>query len=159
MQQDMKEHKVVCYVDKEGITILQCPQCGNTKKIDTATNNYAFKKFKAKCRCGAHIRGQFEFRHHYRKNVNLSGSYVHPESQVRGKIIVENISLMGIGFTCLRKHSFQKDDELEVVFTLDDAQKSRVKLLVTVMNIRERFIGARRRDAQIEKPALGFYLK
>lgn len=159
MPQDNKEHKVVCYVNKEGITILQCPQCGNSKTIDTTDKNYALQQFKATCKCGALISGQFEFRHHYRKKVNLSGSYVHLESRIQGKIIVENISLMGIGFTCLRKHSFQKGDELEVSFTLDDPQKSRVTLPVTVIFIQERFVGTHRRNTQVVQPALGFYLK
>lgn len=159
MQQDTKEHKVVCYVNREGITILQCPQCGNSKSIDTTGKNYALKKFKATCRCSAILRGQFEFRRHYRKKVRLPGSFVHPESGIRGNIIIENISLMGLGFTCLRKHDYHKGDELEVTFTLDDPQKSKVTLQVTVIYIQERFIGALRRDSQIEQPALGFYLR
>lgn len=159
MEQDTKEHKVVCYVNTEGITILQCPQCGNSKTIDTNGKDYALKKFKATCRCGAILRGQFEFRRHYRKKVRLSGTYLHPESGVRGNIVIENISLMGIGFTCLRKHGYRKGDELEITFTLDDRQQSKVTLPVTVVYTRERFIGAHRRDGQTQQPALGFYLR
>jgi hypothetical protein len=66
---------------------------------------------------------------------------------------------MGIGFTCHRKHSYQKGDVLEVIFTLDDPQKSKVTLPVAIVHIRERFIGAQRRDTQLEQPALGFYLR
>jgi hypothetical protein len=159
MKPDTEEHRVVCYVNKEGITHLQCPQCGKSKTIDTNNNNYALKTFKATCTCGLIMRGQFEFRRHYRKKVNLPGFCVHSESGLRGNIVVENISLMGIGFTCHRKHGYQKGDALEVTFTLDDPQKSKVTLRVAVVHIRERFIGAMRRDTQLEQPALGFYLR
>jgi len=159
MAQDMKEQRIVCYVNKEGIAVLQCPECGNSKKIDTNGKDYAFKKFKAECRCGAFLKGQFEFRRYYRKKVSLSGSYLHPENGVRGNIVVENISLMGIGFACLRKQHFTKGDKLEVTFTLDNPQKSKVTLPVTVINIKGRFVGATRRDTHITQPDLGFYLK
>jgi hypothetical protein len=146
-------------VNTEGITILQCPQCGNSKKIDTKGKNLAFKKFKAKCRCGARLSGQFEFRCYHRKKVRLQGSFLHPESGVQGKIVVENISLMGVGFTCSRKHDYRKGDVLEVTFNLDDPQKSKVTLPVTVVHIRDRYIGAQRRDTRTQQPTLGFYLK
>lgn len=159
MQGDTKEHNVVCYVNTEGITILQCPQCGNSKTIDTKGGDYALKSFRATCKCGAVLTGQFEFRRHYRKKVDLTGVYVHKKSGVQGKILIKDISLMGVGFSCVRKRGFQKGDALEVTFTLDDAKKTKVTLPVTVVYTRENFVGAQRSDKQTQQPALGFFLR
>lgn len=136
-----------------------CPKCEATKRIDTNDKDYEFKPFKATCKCGASIRGQFEFRQYYRKKVRLSGFYQKLESGIRGDIVVENISLMGIGFSCLRKHNFKKEDQLDITFTLDNPQKSKVSFRVEVLTIKNKFIGARRCDSQLLQPALGFYLR
>ena len=159
MTQDIMEYRVTCYVGKDGRTVLRCPKCDVTKTIDTSDGNYSFRKFKATCQCGTLIKGQFEFRKHFRKKVNLSGVYKKRDTGVRGKIIIQNISLQGVGFNCLRKPSFQKGDQLDISFTLDNAKKSEVKLWVEVININDRFVGVKRCDAQIMQPELGFYLK
>jgi hypothetical protein len=159
MKQEVTVQEVVCYVGPDGLTILSCPNCETSKKIDTNNKDYAFKSFKAKCKCGVSIKGRFEYRQFYRKKVSLSGFYQHRKTGVRGNIIVENISLMGAGFTCLRKHDFQKGDQIEITFTLDNPNKSVVKLWVEVRNIKGRFVGVKRCDSQVAKPELGFYLR
>jgi hypothetical protein len=159
MKKETTVHKFICYVNKDGFATIRCPQCGTTKSIDTSEHDYAFKAFTAECKCGSQIRGQFEFRQYFRKNVRLSGMYMHRQSGVRGKIIVENISLMGIGFTCLRKHHFKKGDQLDITFTLDNHRRSKVTLWVVVENIKDRYIGSQRQDPLVAQPDLGFYLK
>jgi hypothetical protein len=159
MGKDTAGNRIVCYVGKDGLAALRCPNCGTTKIIDTAKKNYAFKAFKATCKCGEQIRGQFEFRQYYRKKVNLSGRYRHRESGVQGKILVDNISLMGVGFTCMRKHRFKKGDHLDISFTLDNDRKSKVSLWVVVERLQDRFVGAKRQDPHVSQPDLGFYLK
>lgn len=158
-QIDDPAHEVVCYVDNAGLTVLRCPNCGTSKTIDTNNKNFAFKRFKAKCKCGASIRGRFEFRKYYRKYVELTGSYRDRKTGIKGKIVVENISLSGVGFRCLRKHDFQKGDQLELNFNLDNPAKSAVKLWVEVQRVRDGLVGVKRCDADIEKPELGFYLR
>jgi hypothetical protein len=158
-ENEITVHKLVSYVGKDGLATLQCPQCGATKSVDTTNKDYAFKAFKAKCKCGAQIRGQFEFRQYYRKKVSLAGMYRHRKNGVRGKIIVENLSLMGLGFACLRKHDFQKGDQLDITFTLDNNNRTSITLWVVVENLQDRFVGARRQDLHVGQPDLGFYLK
>jgi uncharacterized C2H2 Zn-finger protein len=159
MMQDIMEYRVTCYVGKDGRTVLRCPKCDTTKTIDTSNGHYAFRKFKATCQCGTLIKGQFEFRKHFRKKVRLSGAYKKRDTGVRGKIIVQDISLLGVGFSCLRKHHFQKGDQLDISFVLDNTKRSEVKLWVEVINIDDRFVGAKRCDPQLMQPELGFYLK
>ena len=159
MTQDITEYRVTCYVGQDGRTVLRCPKCNITKTIDTTDRNYSFRKFRATCQCGAKIRGQFEFRKHFRKKVNLTGSYRRRDTGIRGKIVVEDISLQGVGFNCLRKPGFQKGDQLDLTFTLDNVNKSEIRLWVDVVNINDRFVGVKRCDPNIMQPELGFYLK
>lgn len=159
MENKVVEHKLVCYVGKDGLATLRCPECGTTKSIDTTDKDYAFKAFRARCKCGVHIKGQFEFRQYFRKKVRLAGMYRHRERGVQGKIVVENLSLMGVGFSCMRKHDFRAGDPLDITFTLDNKNRSKVSLWVVVENIRDRFVGAKRQDPHVVQPDLGFYLK
>ena len=159
LKQDDTVFEVICYVGRDGQTVLRCSNCGTAKPIDTNKKDFKFKTFKAKCKCGASIRGRFEFRQYYRKKVNLSGSYHNRKTGTRGDIIVENISLIGAGFRCFRNHNFQIGDHLDITFTLDNPKKSVVKLRVEVRNVMDRFVGVERCDTQLPQPELGFYLR
>lgn len=159
MTEETKEYKVVCYVNEKGLTALRCPQCDTSKKVDMTTLGSAFKKFKAKCKCGSLIQGQFEFRSHYRKKVKLAGRYRKRKNGKRGEILVEDLSLKGIGFSCTGKHQIQKGDHLDITFCLDNARRSEIEFWVVVENVRGQFIGAQRCDTQLYQPDLGFYLK
>ncbi len=159
MKQDATVHEVVCYVGHDGLTTLSCPNCNATKTIDTNKKDYSFKSFKAKCKCGASIRGWFEFRRYFRKKVRLSGFYKQMKTGNRGYIIVENISLGGVGFRCITEHSIQRGDQLDITFTLDNPKQSKVTLKVEVLHINDRFIGVKRCDIDEMQPELGFYLR
>lgn len=159
MNEDVLEDKHIFYVDDSGLSVLICFKCGNTKRINTYSKNYSLKTFRVNCKCGASFIGQFEFRRYHRKKVRLKGHYKHRKTGVMGKIIVENISLMGVGFRCLRMHNFQKGDQLDITFTLDNPEKNVVNLCVEVRNIQDRVVGGKRCDTQSLQSELGFYLK
>ena len=134
MSKDTKEFRVVCHVGQGGKSVLRCPNCNATRKVDTTYKDYAQKSFIASCKCGAKIECKFEFRNYYRRKVRLSGFYHNKKSGSRGNIIVENISLMGIGFICLRKHDIKKGDQLDITYTLDNHMKSKVTFWTKVVN-------------------------
>lgn len=159
MHEDVTEQRVVCYVGNEGQTLLRCPKCKVTKIIDVKKHHHLFNAFKTTCVCGAIIRGKFDFRRYYRKKVSLDGSYLKMGSEIRGEIIVDNISGMGVGFSCLKEHHLQRGDNLDITFTLDNPHESTVVLWIEVMNINERFVGAKRCDTQLEQPDLDVYLR
>lgn len=153
------EQRVVCYVGNEGQTLLRCPECKITRTIDVKKHHHLINSFKTTCTCGFTIRGKFDFRRYYRKRVCLPGAYLKAESEVRGEIRIENISGMGVGFSCLESHNLHKGDYLDIAFTLDNPDKSTVMLWIQVMNIHESFIGAKRCDTQLEQPDLDIYLR
>ena len=159
MQKNNLGQKVVCYVGNEGQTLLRCPGCKTTQKINVKKHHHLINTFKTVCACGFAIRGKFDFRHYYRKKVCLSGYYLKVGSEMRSEIRVENISGRGVGFSCLKEHNLQKGEYLDITFTLDNLNKSTVTLWMEVMNINNSFVGAKRCDTQLEQPDLDVYLR
>ena len=159
MQKKGTEQRVVCYVGNEGLTTLRCPECKTTREIEVKRHHHFINAFKTTCTCGSAIRGKFDFRRYYRKKVSLPGAYMKAGSGVRREIRVENISGMGVGFSCFEAHALQKGDYLDITFTLDNPAESTVALWIRVMNIHENFVGAKRCDTQLEQPDLDIYLR
>ncbi len=159
MPKDVKEYRVKCYVNQDGITVFRCPKCETTEIIDTNKSKYAFRSFRAKCRCGAVIAGLNEFRRCCRKKVHLKGFYKNRKTESEGDIFIENISLTGIDFRCLRKHNLQNGDRLDINFTLDNRKKSKVTLFVEVLHVDDGLIGVKRCDLKKMHPELLLYLR
>ena len=134
MFKEAEESHVICCVGQDGVCVLRCPKCDATRKIDATYKDYSLKRFKASCKCGAKIRGRFEFRNYYRKKVHLAGFYHNKKNDVLGNIVIENISLKGIGFSCLQKHSIKKGDQLDITYLSDNTKKSLMTLWVEVVN-------------------------
>lgn len=161
-QQEKKQadsvYEVTCYIGRDGMATLICPNCKASKTVDACKKDIAFRKFNAKCKCGMSIRGRFEIRKQFRKKVNLLGNYKNPKNGNIGEFDVENISLMGVGFRCFGKPGFQKMDTLDITFTLDNPARSVIKLRVEVVHIEGRYVGVKRCDTKSMQPTLGFYL-
>ena len=153
------DHRVRCYVNKEGLAIVRCEDCGVSKTVDVAKHNPPLINFKANCKCGALIKGRFEYRKHYRKEVRFSGQYFHRKNRFRGEILIEDISINGAGFSCMEMHNLKIGDQLDITFRLDNPKQSEIKLWVEVKSVRGQFIGVQRLDTQTNQPDLGFYLK
>ena len=72
---------------------------------------------------------------------------------------MKNLSLKGVGFTCLGRQDLKVGDNLEITFWLDNPKSSKIRLWVEVKSVSGSYIGAQRRDTQIAQPDLGFYLQ
>jgi hypothetical protein len=159
MTENQNEPTVTCYVNEDGKTNLKCPGCDTLKRIDASKYMFSPKPFKAKCKCGTTFHGRFEFRRHYRKKVRLAGHYIHKNTNQRGDILVENLSIRGVGFTCMDRPQFEVGDNIEITFWLDNPKSSKIILWVEIKNISGHYIGTLRRDTQLEQPDLGFYMQ
>jgi hypothetical protein len=95
----------------------------------------------------------------YRKATNLQGTYTNlTNPDDRGRMQVKNVSMGGVGFSSLGKHRIQKDDDLEVEFTLDDKHKSVLKRSVIARMVTAEFVGCEFSNPNEYNKALGFYL-
>lgn len=99
-----------------------------------------------------------ERRTYYRKDVQLAGRFDNPETGASGDILVENVSLNGVGFTTLLTPDLAKNDLIRVWFRLDDARNTEVARAVRVRYLKDRYIGGQFADQKSYDGDLGFYL-
>ena len=103
-------------------------------------------------------RRALERRQYYRKDVQLAGSFENAETGETGDLLIENLSLNGLGFTTLLNHRLARNDIIKVVFRLDDSRRSELIRLVRVRYINEHYVGCQFTDQKSYDGDLGFYL-
>jgi len=154
----MNARKIHC--GKEFECAVTCHQCGKPNRIDT-TRAKLDQSIQIECTCGNCFSIQLEQREYYRKKVKLTGTYqrVLPENQAEGKLIIEDISYIGIGCRTVKVHNLNVDDVLQVEFTLGDVHNSHVAENGIVKDIRDRYLGIKFQDlSQHSRKIIGFYL-
>jgi len=110
------------HIEADGRTIVQCPYCGQKKKIkmpriDGMGSNF---KVKATCTCGKSFILASDKRRHVRKPTNLTGGYFHLRREYRGLITVKSLSESGAGIELNTERTMLKNDRLIIKFNLDD---------------------------------------
>ena len=153
--------KTFYVTEKNEVTII-CSACGHEKNTIISPGDLRKTQGKAnctcRCKCGAVFGCRIELRKTYRKKVRLAGTCRNLRNKSSVEILVEDVSLKGIGFTCMSQHALRVGDELEVNFQLDDPRRSQVSRTVTVRKINAREIGASFKPTAGADPGLGFYL-
>ena len=154
----MKVRKI--YFSKKGICSIICHHCAKTNRIDTNKVNLN-KPLEIKCTCQKKFFVQLEQREYYRKAVKLTGIFekISPENTQKGKVIIEDISYTGLGCRTLAKHHLEKNDVLQLNFSLDDAHNSEITEKGIVRDIRDRYLGIEFQElSQHNRKLIGFYL-
>ena len=146
------------YPDDEYAAIITCPACGHSKKIDASKYQNAGNALKVKCKCGYFFNCCIDFRKFYRKKVNLSGEYIVLKNQRKGDMLVEDISMGGLGFINMTPHILEKGDILEITFRLDDKKRTELTRKVRIMIIKGYFVGTEFFQKNRFDKELGFYL-
>jgi hypothetical protein len=156
----MSDIKKVYVNEKNRVTII-CPQCGNVKVEDAVQYKIeeGNRDIDISCsKCETHFTVFIDFRRYYRKKVTLQG-VVHNLDEKFCKIIVENISRNGVGFTLEHDFTLELNEQVEVQFTLDDDTRTFIRKRATVRYIKGNFIGAEFIELQKFSKEMGFYLK
>ena len=154
----------VAYVRDDGTTVLKCPFCSHARTVSLTSLRDKKRVIRVKCSCQKSYSVNLELRKIYRKSTSLRGKYINHSQQddrnirISGKIIVKDVSMGGIGFETVGKCTIEKDDELEVTFTLDDKHSSVIKKWVEVKIVRNRYVGCEFSSSNEYDKALGFYL-
>jgi len=147
------------FVREDGTTILKCPFCRHARTVSVEKIKEKKKVIKVKCSCQESYTVSLELRKMYRKNASLKGSYVNlSQNNETGIMIVQDVSMGGIGFQAVGGNRIKKEDELDVTFTLDDTHSSVIKKQVVVRIVRDKFVGCEFMHAYEYDKALGFYL-
>lgn len=135
------------FINDRGQGSFICPSCqsGVIKDLSDVVRVKSAVRIRCKCRCGHVYRVLVERRRYFRKQVNLSGLYIHRRGDrpkpLKGLIAVRDISQSGIGFSVNRVPEFKVGDRLIIEFTLDDANRSQVREEGVVRRIQSDRIG------------------
>jgi c-di-GMP-binding flagellar brake protein YcgR len=137
--------------------------CQNSKTVNASKFVKLEKKLKikVKCSCGHSFTSFLERRKHYRKEINLNGTFVRfvsGKAVSRGNMVVMDLSLTGMKLKVFGNQKFLKSDILKVEFRLNDVKKTRIKKKVIIRNNNNSCIGTLFLKNEIEDTSLGFYL-
>ena len=130
------------YVNVEDYTSITCPKCNDVKVANVKRYKGSRKPLKIQCRCGWIFHGILETRKFYRKYAKFPGSYTQARGQHYGLMVVENLSMSGIGFRTRVQQSIKAGDILAVKFVLDDKPRTEITKDVVVKLIIKQTTGA-----------------
>ena len=132
------------YADEsDPVTMVTCPECGFAEAVDLSNQKGSKAKFEIKCECGHTFDASFEWRRFARKNVQFRGVFKNSETDSKGFVMVESLSLGGLGFTLLEDYKVDPGDRLEVSFTLDNKLSTEVSPEIVVTSVRRNKVGGR----------------
>ena len=146
---------------KEGdVAFITCPFCRKTRKASVAAFKEKGKReLSVKCSCKEIFSLCLEYRKHPRKPVRLPGRSINLSQHRKSQgMIIMNISLGGIGFNPMIKYEIKKDDQLEVIFNLDDCNNTPIETIATVRSASKDYVGCEFNIKENFRPSLGFYL-
>ena len=109
------------YADNGNRVSVNCLKCGLELNIDITKLKNTQNNLEGECKCGEPYQYTIEFRKRYRESVKLEGEYFIHGIKEKGRIIIRDLSMIGIRFDCLNPHHISKDDVLRVKFNLFNA--------------------------------------
>ena len=138
------------HVNLHNSATVICPHCEIRYTVNAGKVTTRGRRYKLRCKCGQSLSVFFEFRENPRRELYVDGYYrLIREVYVRGtvrtdatsegfvRVLVQNISRTGIGFIVPTGHELKVEDRLEIMFTLDDAERSRIERNAIVRRIAE----------------------
>ena len=95
------------------------------------------------------------------KKTHLYGKFTnHFQKNIRGDIVVKNLSMSGLNFVSMDIDKFMNGDEITISFKLDNADRATIKKDVIVRDILENSVGCEFEKSSEYAPdgPLGFYI-
>ena len=151
------------FITSQNTAKLECPKCRRSKIADVSKYSNLDRKIKirVKCPCGNKFAVLLERRKQYRKETDISGSFIHyidGKVSGRGLMTVCDLSLTGMKLRVDYEYQFSVGDLLEVRFLLDNPQRSLMHKEVIVKSIKMPYVGTEFTFSEKEDKVLGFYL-
>jgi hypothetical protein len=150
------------YLDAQRCGVVTCPQCGVTRAVNMThyTGALGGKVLKVKCAvCAAVVHVRFEFRRYHRVAVRLPGTLVQCGTKhVLASLTVTSLSVSGVGFTLSTPLPVQAGEPYDIIFMLDDADRSLIFETIVVRRVAGSEVGAEFSLEDAYHSALDFYL-
>ena len=147
------------YVDNSNQVTILCTKCGLEQIKNVFKFKDSHKSLTARCKCGEVFRFTLDFRKSHRKNVQLGGEYLIQGKDEKGEIVIEDISMKGIRFSCTKPNHISKNDIVELKFNLDTPIEMEINPVVIIKWITDRNIGGLFLGPNSLQHDLGFYLR
>ncbi|MCF8067070.1 MAG: PilZ domain-containing protein [Desulfobacterales bacterium] len=158
MKYNGNQKNIKIYIDKEGFSAITCPECNFVKRADISKFKGISKPLKVKCKCGVNFTCTIEFRQFFRKASKLAGEFTVVGKRSIVRILIEDVSQQGLGFSLIEPCEIALDDLLDVTFTLDNRHRTVIRKRVIIRSIREKFIGCEYTEKSGYDKELRFYL-
>lgn len=134
------------FMNDKGLAIFKCPECENisTKDIGSFDKIQKVKRIKCRCYCGHAFTVSLEKRRYFRKATQLVGRYVtrsREDEQIRGTMIVIDVSQSGLMFKTNVNHDLEIGDEVKVDFFLDKERNISISKEGIIRRIIDRKVG------------------
>ncbi|MHB8808542.1 MAG: PilZ domain-containing protein [Desulfobulbaceae bacterium] len=151
---------VKAFVRENDTVTIVCPVCKTPKNAAVGSFRDKSHYLKVRCSCENVFTVHLDFRQHYRKGTDLSGTFrsITPPG-MGGDIHIKDISVSGIGFTVNGMQFLERGHTLILTFTLDDKKKTTLSKEVVVRSVQGDFVGCRFVETKAYEKELGFYLK
>lgn len=141
------------FVNRDGSACLICPNCGTSKTVDFSRLGTRADRFRVRCYCRSVFCVSCERRRSDRKETYFEGHYVTRSAEKDwNKIVVKDISYLGLGFTTFASHHLKEGEEIRITLTTADASLADVKKDATVRFVSNGHLGCEfARPLQIEE--------
>jgi hypothetical protein len=107
------------YVNQDDEAEILCHHCGTRSTINVEKFKYRKEPLKVRCKCRSAFYVVLEPQGADVRQAHLEGFYGKlPQCEEWGKILVRNISQIGMGCNTLTKHDVKKGDKIRVTLTL-----------------------------------------
>lgn len=153
--------KIKTFVRPNGTVTITCPACDKSKNVTVTQFRDKKHSLTVNCGCKTKFTVELDFRKHYRKEVNLPGTYrvIKPPGGGNGDAEILNISLSGLGFTFSGMDGIKKGQTVELVFQLDDKKQTKLVKQVIVCSVSDNYVGSEFTGQELFEKDLGFYLR
>jgi hypothetical protein len=134
------------YARPDGTVPTACPACGTAGSVPPDRIKGPGEPIEVRCPCGNSFYVLAEFRKAYRRKLSLSGTYAKglaegDPKKACGEILIDNLSMTGVGFITAGDDSLSKGDELTIRFTLDDDGHTQIETSAVVKHVRDKAVG------------------
>ena len=148
------------FVNEDDKALLLCPHCGTRRTVNVAQFKNRKTPLRVKCLCRSAFNVQLECRRGSRKDTYSQGYYRKlPEDKEWGKILIRNVSRLGIGFVTLTTHNVKSGDQIRITLTSDNVDQGDIDKEATVRFVKDKYLGCEFAEPlHLEEEALPFHL-
>ena len=138
---------------------ITCPKCRKMKTINASHHLLTKRAIKVKCSCGHSFRVSLDYRHHFRKSVQLPATlYKVNSDDIIDEVTVTSLSVSGLGFEATSLNNIYISSFFEIEFKLDDDSDAIIRERIRIKRINGLIVGAEFSEQDKYSYELDFYM-